>query len=112
MHEMALCESLVAIIEEQATIEHFCRVHSVSLEVGALAGVEVEALRFGFQVVSQDTVAEGAELKILPSKVFARCPLCGAQELMLPPSGSCLQCGGKLHRTDGRELSIKEMEVE
>ncbi|MEQ1712058.1 MAG: hydrogenase maturation nickel metallochaperone HypA, partial [Hyphomicrobium sp.] len=62
MHEMALCESIRCTLEEQSRLRRFSRVARVSLEIGPLAGVEVEALRFGFDVVMRGSVAEGAVL--------------------------------------------------
>ncbi|WP_298134888.1 hydrogenase maturation nickel metallochaperone HypA [Acidiferrobacter sp.] len=112
MHEMALCESLMAIIEQEATMGRFHQVHSVSLEVGLLAGVEPEALQFGFQAVTHGTVAEGAELRILPATAQALCVLCGLEETISRPMSLCPACHGPLHVSGGRGLRIKEMEVE
>ncbi len=112
MHEMALCESLIAIIEEQAASGGFRQVHSISLEVGALAGVETEALLFGFRAISQGTIAQDAELKILAATAQAHCLLCGFEETVSRPVSLCPACGGGLHMTGDRALRIKEMEVE
>ena len=46
MHEMALCRGVVRIIEEQAKTHAYTRVKTVRLEIGPLAAVEPEALRF------------------------------------------------------------------
>ena len=112
MHEMALCESLVAIIGSEAAAGGFHRVHSVRLEVGLLAGVERDALQFGFQVVTRGTVAEGALLQILPAVAQAHCLSCGWRQTLSRPIGLCPSCDGPLSVTGGRELRIKEMEVE
>ncbi len=50
MHEMAISESIIGILEEEARRQHYARVKKVRLEIGALAGVETEALRFSFDV--------------------------------------------------------------
>ena len=112
MHEMALCESLVAIIEERAMAGRFRQVYSVSLDVGVLAGVEIEALRFGFRAVARGTVADGAELKIHAATAHARCSSCQWEEHVTEPLILCPACGGLLYMTGGRELRISEMEVE
>src|SRR5208337_830341 len=62
MHEMSLCEGLVQTLEAQATAQHFTKVHKVWLEMGALATIEPEAMRFNFPIVARGTLAEDAEL--------------------------------------------------
>ena len=62
MHEMALCESIRRTLEEQSRAHKFSKVKRVCLEVGPFSGVEVEALRFGFDVVMRGTLADGAKL--------------------------------------------------
>ena len=64
MHEMSLCESVLRIIESEAPVQGFSRVTRVCLEIGHLAGVEVEAMRFGFDVVTAGSLAAGARLDI------------------------------------------------
>ncbi len=68
MHEMALCESILELIEEQARAQRFTRVSAVALEVGRLAAVEIEALRFGFDVVMRGSLAEKARLEIIETE--------------------------------------------
>ena len=65
MHELSLAESALQIIEESARAEGFCRVRTVVLEIGQLASVEVEALRFCFDAVLRGSLAEGAALEII-----------------------------------------------
>jgi hydrogenase nickel incorporation protein HypA/HybF len=61
MHELAVAESLVSIIEETAAGR---RVVKVTLEVGKLTCVSVEALSFSFDLAAEGTAAHGAELKV------------------------------------------------
>ena len=62
MHELSLCQDIVRAIERAARERGFTRVLRVELEIGVLAGVEIEALRFGFKVAARDSVADGAHL--------------------------------------------------
>ncbi len=48
MHEMSLCEGILQVLEESADSQSFTSIKTVWLEIGVLAGVEVEAMRFGF----------------------------------------------------------------
>ena len=55
MHEMALCRGVVQIIEEQAKAHAYTRVKTVRLEIGPLATVEPDALRFCFDAATRGT---------------------------------------------------------
>lgn len=113
MHEMSLCASIVQIIEEQAREQGFGRVTRVWLEIGPLAGVELEAIRFGFDVITKGTVAENAKLNILETEAQAWCLQCSKPVPVSQRFDACPECGGfQLQMTRGEELRIKEMEVE
>jgi hydrogenase nickel incorporation protein HypA/HybF len=62
MHEMSLAMGILQIVEEAAREQRFGRVRSVWLEIGDLAAVEADAMRFCFDAVSRGTLAEGATL--------------------------------------------------
>lgn len=64
VHELALMESLVETVGEQAGA---ARVVVVRLEVGRGSCVAPDALRFCFDVCAQGTALEGATLEILRS---------------------------------------------
>jgi hydrogenase nickel incorporation protein HypA/HybF len=112
MHEMSLCEGLLQIIEDQAKSQSFQRVKTVWLEIGALSGVEVEALKFCFDVVCTDSIAEGSNLEIEQTLGQAWCMQC-AQTLEVDSRYSaCAKCGSyQLQVTGGDEMKIKELEV-
>jgi hydrogenase nickel incorporation protein HypA/HybF len=73
MHEMSLAESILQIVEETAARQDFRRVTEVRLEIGALSGVEVDALSFCLDVVLKGSVADGAriELERVPAIAWA-----------------------------------------
>jgi hypothetical protein len=60
VHEMSIAESVLQIIEDKARADGYARVSAVWLEIGQLAGVETESLRFCFDVVTRDSVARDA----------------------------------------------------
>jgi hydrogenase nickel incorporation protein HypA/HybF len=112
MHELALCESVVQIVEDQARASRFTRVLSVRLEVGALACVEPDAMRFNFEVVSRGTVAEGARLDILSVPAQAWCPTCERRVEVSQLFAPCPVCDSDIWAaTGGDELRVKELEV-
>lgn len=112
MHEMSLCESILGILEDHARGQGFRRVTGVWLEVGALAGVEPEALRFSFEVVTRGTLAEQARLEIIEVPGQAWCVRCERNVPVSQRFDACPRCGGfGLQLTAGDELRVKELEV-
>ena len=113
MHEMSLCEGVVRILEDKAAEEDFSRVKTVWLEIGRLSGVEIEALRFGFDVVTRGTLADSARLEIIELPGKAWCLPCGQTVQVTQRYDNCPQCGSyHVQITGGDELRIKELEVE
>ncbi len=113
MHEMSICEGILQVMEEQAETQRFERVKSVWLEIGPLAGVELEALRFGFDVVTRNSVAEGAKLEIIEMPGEAWCLTCSKTVPIAQRFDACPDCGSyQLQITGGEELRIKELEVD
>lgn len=113
MHEISLCENILNLIEQQAEERHFSTVKRVYLEVGALSGVEVEALRFGFEVVMHDTIAGEAKLVIVDVAGEAHCEECGSQVSVRQRFDPCPNCGSYgLKITAGDGLYLKELEVD
>ena len=112
MHEMSLCEGILMTLEEQARVHGFERVNRVRLEIGRFAGVEPEALRFGFDVVMRGSLAEGAALDILDLPGRAACFDCGREVEIDARLADCPECGGgRRSPMGGDEMRIKDLEV-
>jgi len=112
MHEMSLAESVVQIVEDTARRNGGTRVSSVTLEIGALAGVEIEALRFCFDAASRDTIAAGATLLIDRPEGTAWCMPCGETVRVAGLGEACPRCGSyQLQVTGGDELRVREIEL-
>ena len=113
MHEMSICEGIIQVLEEQAQEQGYNRVKSVWLEIGPLAMVENDALRFCFDAVTRNTLAEGAALEIIDLPGQAWCLQCAKTVEIRKRYDACSGCGSfQLQVTQGEELRIKELEVE
>lgn len=112
MHELSICESVLQVLEQEAAVHGAERVIGVRLEIGRFAGVEPEALRFGFDVVTRGTVAEGARLEILDVPGRAWCFDCSDTVPVAARHDCCPRCNSsRLQSVSGDELRIKDMEV-
>lgn len=113
MHEMSLCESVMQILEQTAAQQGFSRVKTVWLEIGELSGVEVEAMRFNFEVIRRNTLADQAALEIINVPGSAWCLPCGKNVRIAQRFDACPDCGSyQLQVNGGDEMRIKELEVE
>ena len=113
MHEMALAEGVLQIIEDSARTQNFRRVRTVWLEIGQLAGVEVEAMRFCFEAVVRDSMAQDARLEIIETPGQAWCMQCSDTVFVQALYDVCPKCGGhQLQVTGGNEMRVKELDVE
>lgn len=113
MHEMSLAENVLQIIEEAAHHQSFTRVKTVWLEIGQLACVELEALRFCFDVVMRDSIAQHARLEIIDIPGSGWCKICIQEVPMAMLYAVCPQCGNfGLKVLNGDALRVKELEVE
>ncbi|MCX8144851.1 MAG: hydrogenase maturation nickel metallochaperone HypA [Azovibrio sp.] len=113
MHEMALAEGVLQLVEDTARREGARRVQTVVLEIGALASVEVEALRFCFAAVTRDSLAAGAALEIQTVPGAGWCLPCGKRVPMRELHGACPNCGSyQVQPTAGTEMRVKEIAIE
>jgi hydrogenase nickel incorporation protein HypA/HybF len=112
MHEMSLCEGLLQVLEDQAKTQEYSRVKAVWLEIGALAGVEIAAMAFSFDVVCRGTLAEGSRLEIVELPAAAWCMHCADTVEIKRRQQPCPRCGGyQLQVTTGDQMRIRELEV-
>ena len=113
MHELSLCRQVLEIIEQQSVVQHYKRVKKICLEIGALANIEKSAFAFGFEVITQNTIAAGAVLEFIDVPGYAVCRNCGRIMLIHQWFDVCSACGSdQLTVKSGEEFRIKELEVE
>lgn len=113
MHEMSLSEGVLQVLEDSAQAQGFARVRAVWLEIGALAAVDKEAMRFCFDIVRKGTLADDARLEIIDVPGVAWCFTCSASVNVRQRFDACPNCGNhQLQVTGGEEMKIKELEVE
>lgn len=112
MHEMSLAEGVMSLVEDAARIHGFNKVRTVRVEIGRLAAVETDALRFAFDVVTRGSVAEGAALDIINVPGAAWCMRCGDTVPIGARGDACPNCGSyQLQIGEGTEMRVKELEL-
>ena len=113
VHEMSIAESVLQIIEDKSRTDGYTRVKTVWLEIGQLAGVETESLRFCFDVVTRDSVARDARLEIIATAGQGWCMDCARNVDVTARYEPCPNCGSfHIEVTGGEEMRVRELEVE
>ena len=113
MHEMSLAEGMLQIVEDSARANDATRVAAVWLEIGTLAQVEREALRFCFDAVTRGGVADGARLEIVDVPGAAWCMPCGERVPIAAIGDPCPRCGSyQLQVVAGGDMRVREIAIE
>lgn len=113
MHELAIAQSLIGIIEQEALPYAGAKVTRVRVLIGELSGVMPDALKFAFEAISVGGIAEGASLEIEEVPLRIRCHHCGEVLAVEDPFLTCPNCEGTdVEMVTGRELEIRSIEIE
>jgi hydrogenase nickel incorporation protein HypA/HybF len=112
MHEASLAGGILRRVEDVQARERFAGVSRLVLEAGALAGVEVRALRFALEAMAPGSVIDGAAIQIDEPPGSAWCMVCGETVPIASRADACPRCGRwQLTPTGGTELKLRELIV-
>jgi hydrogenase nickel incorporation protein HypA/HybF len=113
MHEFSITESVLTLALEKANEADARKITRINLVVGDLSGVVPDCVRFYFEHISKDTMANGAELVFETVGTKLRCRNCNRE---FTPEGLewlCPICHeGGIEITSGRECYMESIEVE
>ena len=93
MHEMSIADGVLRAVLDAAGGCGARRVERVELTVGPMRLVVPEALEMAWQVVSEGTIAAGAELAVVETPMEARCRRCGRRFAPRIDNYLCPDCG-------------------
>jgi hydrogenase nickel incorporation protein HypA/HybF len=113
MHEMGIANSVLDAVRAEARRFPNAHVHKVGLRIGALAGVDPDALSFCFEALVRETELDPLALEIEYCPRTQRCRGCG-NPFAVPVEGSaCAACGAvDSEFIGGDELELAYLEVE
>ncbi|MBE9512797.1 MAG: hydrogenase maturation nickel metallochaperone HypA [Chloroflexi bacterium] len=113
MHELAITQSMLDIVLEQAEKARAKKVSNINLTVGELSGFVEECVQFYFGFLAKETLAEGATLSFTSVPARARCQDCHKTFKLKEFDWTCPHCGGNnIEITAGKELFVESIEVE
>ena len=114
MHELAIAQSIVEIVETRAAECHATHVKGVRLRIGEAIGIVTDSLTFCFEMLTSfDPMLAGAQLLIDTVPHQARCHHCAKEFPVVNFIVLCPTCGEwSSEVVSGTELQILEMEIE
>ncbi|AFZ55352.1 hydrogenase maturation nickel metallochaperone HypA [Cyanobacterium aponinum UTEX 3222] len=114
MHELSIMESTLEIAINYAKREKAKSIKQISLKIGELSGVIPSALEFAFDVITKNTIAENAILKIENIPVCCYCQSC--EDKFYPPIQYIFECPFchqlSHHILQGKEIQLSSLEIE
>ncbi|MBS1979098.1 MAG: hydrogenase maturation nickel metallochaperone HypA [Bacteroidetes bacterium] len=112
MHELSIVMNIIDIATEQVQQAHARKVDSIELEIGTMAGVEMDALDFSWSAAVRNTVLSDAERVVDRVPAIARCGNCGLEFRVSEPFMPCPACDNVLvEYLQGKELRVKSLVV-
>ncbi|MCL4297283.1 MAG: hydrogenase maturation nickel metallochaperone HypA [Anaerolineae bacterium] len=113
MHELAVTTGILDVALEANRQNGDKKITAIDLVIGELSSIVDDSVQFYFDMLSQDTLAEGAALRFRRVQATAYCGECGYQggvSAPLPPF--CPACGRmQLQVSGGREFYVESIEV-
>jgi len=113
MHEMTITQSLVDIALEEAKKANAKKIVSVDVVLGEMSGAVDQCVELYFQLMTKDTIAEGAKLNFRKVPNRAKCRKCCNIFNIGDIFWKCDKCNSyEIEIISGKELYIESIEVD
>ncbi len=113
MHELAIAESIVKFVLEEAEKRHFPKIISINVRIGILTEIVPDSLQFGFETITKESPLQGANLNIVSVPIKAVCLECKNEFEVVDFLFVCPKCSsGNIKVLQGNEIEITGIEIE
>ena len=113
MHEIGIASSVLDVVRGELNGRPGSRAVKVGLRIGALSGVDPEALRFAVEALVSGTELDQLELDMEFCPWRQRCGSCGCEFAVEDYVFSCPECGQPDTKcVGGDEMEVTFLEVE
>jgi hydrogenase nickel incorporation protein HypA/HybF len=107
MHELSFAQSIIEIAGETAADHGMSHITAVELEIGSISGIEIDALEFGWEIVTKNTIAEGSRLQITSVRAIGKCNQCGKEFEITGYLSDCPECNSIWYDIlQGKEMKL------
>ena len=113
MHEMSVTMSLLDLVLDEAAKAGAGKITGVNIVLGEMTGIIDHYVQANFELLSQNTPAEGAALSFQTTPRQARCRNCARLFQPTDFEWACPKCqSSEIEITGGSELYVESIEVE
>ena len=113
MHELSIAMSVIQSLKSEAARHPGAKFTKVGLRIGELAGIDRDALTFGFEALVKETEWQSLALDIESVPRRQRCPRCNLTFPVKDYEFACPNCGElETICAGGDELDIAYVELE
>lgn len=110
MHELSIAMGIVDTATSELDKHEGMEIEAIELEIGLLAGLEIDAFEFAWPLAIKDSALENAQRITHLIKGKAICQECDTEFEKTQLFDACPKCGGFFHTiTAGKELKIKSI---
>lgn len=113
MHELSIAISILELAEEEADRRGGIQVQAIHLKLGALSGVDKQALLSAYQLATERTEFADCRLIVEEIPVIAYCSNCQSEQSIASIQlFECPSCGKPVSDVvRGRELQVYALEL-
>ncbi len=120
MHELSMAQGILNAVLDTAEQNGAIEVTEVVIEIGKLAMLNPEQVKFMLGVLSKDTLAEHAKIVIENLEVEIKCEKCGFEgvanvddEDHYAPMVYCPECSNpRIEILNGKDVTVKTISIE
>lgn len=113
MHELPVTQSLLKIALDHAEQANATRITDLYLVIGELSSIVDDSVQFYWDIISKDTIAEGATLHFERVPTHLYCFNCAVEYTPEPGTLACPHCGGtRVEVSGGEDFRLDSIEVE
>jgi len=113
MHELSVTRELLDIAINKAEEAGAKRINQISLVIGDMTTVIDDCIQFYFDLISQNTIAQGAKLSFQRVPIQVKCRQCNNIFKPEAESWKCPHCSElDAEIINGREFYIDSLDVE
>jgi hydrogenase nickel incorporation protein HypA/HybF len=112
LHELSIVQRIIELSRDEVVKAGAKKVDRIDLEIGELAGIEMDAFLFAWDVAVEGTVLSSAARTIERTPGKGVCSLCDTAYRMRELYDPCPGCGGHFaEMVSGREMKLRSLIV-
>ncbi len=117
MHEFAICENLIDLINSEInriySLNKNIKLKEVKIQIGALRQIIPDYLKFAYKTLTNGTYLFESELNICVIPIEITCNNCGFNGKLGNLKYQCPECNSKsIDLLNGKELFVESIEIE